>query len=72
MRVIIRGIKPSERVYRCTCNTCTSVIEYKESEAEAFSDQREGSYRKFNCPECMAVNYDSSKPYIPHDGRGPG
>lgn len=57
MRVIKRGILPSERKTEWTCGTCKSIVESTQNEGEYISDQREGDCVKFECPVCKRFNY---------------
>jgi len=52
MKVIKRGQKPEERIYRATCNNCKSVLEFTAGEAKYNSDQRDGDFSSVDCPVC--------------------
>ena len=52
MKIIKRGKKSEERVYRVTCDDCGTVFEFKRAEAEYVSDQRDGDALTVKCPLC--------------------
>ena len=61
MKVIKRGIKPSERIWQGTCHQCRSELEAQESEMTHIThDQREGGYFSWEkCPVCGAGTPDT-------------
>lgn len=53
MKVIKRGVPPTERVWRGTCSNCKSTMEEMESKLYAPThDQREGCMALEICPIC--------------------
>lgn len=54
MKIIYKGIKPSETVHRATCNTCSSTMEFQRHEGAIFYDQRDGDTISIECPVCQA------------------
>lgn len=59
MKIISRGIPPSERIWEGECRSCKSVIEALESElTQIEEDQREGSRFSWEvCPVCGTGKY---------------
>lgn len=53
MKVIKRGVIPSEKLYRGRCRTCDSIIEATHDELKHTSDQRDGDYHSALCPVCQ-------------------
>lgn len=65
MKIIKRGMLPEDRYYQGLCNHCTTVVEFKFSEAEPIYDQRDGNSLKVDCPVCerpIYVNMNCSLP----------
>lgn len=54
MKIIKRGVIPSERIYRGRCNTCDSIIEATHDELKHTSCQRDGEFHKGFCPVCVS------------------
>jgi len=54
MQIITLGKLPQDKRYRLTCSTCSTVFEFKLTEAQHTSDQREGDFYTISCPleEC--------------------
>ena len=52
MKIIKRGKKPEERVYRVTCEYCETVFEFVKKEAKYVSDERDGDALEVKCPVC--------------------
>ena len=53
MKIIKRGVIPSERVWSGHCITCKSQVEAVESEiTHIIHDPREGSHACEKCPVC--------------------
>jgi hypothetical protein len=51
MKIIHRGVPPSERIYSGRCTSCSTLVEFQQSEATASQDQREPGYY-IKCPIC--------------------
>lgn len=57
MKIIHRGMIPSERLYRGRCiNVCESIIEATHDELTHTSHQRDGEFHKGECPVCACGN----------------
>jgi len=54
MKVLKRGTPPGEVVFRATCSTCSSELEFTGSEAIHTAD-RDGGMWKVDCPVCKAL-----------------
>ena len=56
MKIIHRGVPPSERIWIGTCLSCGTVAEATESELQEKieHDQRDGSFAWKKCPVCDA------------------
>lgn len=52
VRVIKRGMKPEDKVYRGTCRHCSTEVEFKRSAARFHDDQRDGALLQVTCPVC--------------------
>lgn len=52
MKIIHRGERPEEKVYRATCWRCKTQVEFQRGEARYHSDQRDGDYLSVTCPVC--------------------
>lgn len=54
LKVVFRGMPPTEYKYKCTCTNCFSVIEYQASDIIRKTDcQREGVTHYLGpCPVC--------------------
>ncbi|QRE00193.1 hypothetical protein [Burkholderia phage BCSR5] len=50
--VLHRGVKPSEKKHKVTCDSCNSVIEYQQHEGKVTYDQRDGNFITFKCEVC--------------------
>jgi hypothetical protein len=61
MKIIERGVLPSEREWRATCTTCRTRFECLESEGKVCDDQRDGRYLAVACPVCSSMCYGSPK-----------
>lgn len=62
IRLIKKGTKPEERIYRGTCSICSSVVEASPSDGKVTSDQRDGNFFTFPCPNCgrqMHISIDA-------------
>ena len=58
MKILERGTLPSNRVFRVSCNTCKSKLEFTAGEAKQDSDLRGGdTWWKVDCPVCKALVY---------------
>jgi RNase P subunit RPR2 len=68
VEVVIKGNAPEDRIYRATCGHCSSLLQFKQSEATFTSDQRDGDYVSVSCPVCnssvnVAANSYQNKPF---------
>ena len=54
VKVIKQGQKPESRVYRGSCRTCHTEIEFERHEAKYNVDQRDGDYLSIRCPTCSS------------------
>jgi RNase P subunit RPR2 len=55
MRIISRGIKPEDKLYRGTCKNCKTVFECNRSEGKYENDFREGGgFLRVTCPLCQS------------------
>lgn len=63
MNIISKGIPPTERVYRAMCNSCKTVVEFKQSEGEMSDDQRD-NFISVQCPVCPSKIYKKPGDYI--------
>jgi hypothetical protein len=53
MRIISRGKKPEEKMYKGTCSSCKTVFECQQHEGKLESDLREGTdFLRVSCPVC--------------------
>lgn len=52
MEIIERGEPPDERKYTGRCFTCKTKVKFRQSEATAHYDQRDGNYLEVKCPVC--------------------
>ncbi|AXV15107.1 hypothetical protein CYG48_04960 [Neorhizobium sp. SOG26] len=52
MKIIKQGKHPGEKVYRGTCRTCSTEIEFERHEARYQVDQRDGDFLQIACPTC--------------------
>lgn len=53
IRIIRRGVPPSEKIYKVTCARCDSLLAYKMEDIEVTDDYREHkSFQSLNCPVC--------------------
>ena len=52
MKVIKRGNLPEDQVFIVTCRRCTSVLEFKKSEAKSSCHRNEITFA-VNCPVCL-------------------
>lgn len=52
MKVITRGVLPSEQIHRITCSTCNSELEFTRAEGTITRDQRDGDFITVTCPVC--------------------
>ncbi len=52
MKILERGIKPGDTVYRARCLHCKTAVEFQRSEARFVSDQRDGNSLVVTCPVC--------------------
>lgn len=52
MKIIHRGERPEDQVYRAGCWRCATQVEFQRSEATYHSDQRDGDYLAVTCPVC--------------------
>lgn len=52
MKVIKRGVLPSEKLYRGRCGFCDSIVEATHNELDHRSDQRDGDTHSGLCPVC--------------------
>ena len=55
MKIISKGTIPKDRVYRVSCDSCSSKIEFIQGEGKIVYDQRDGNYISINCPVCTAL-----------------
>lgn len=53
MKVIVRGVIPSERLYQGKCSLCKSTIEAEHNELNHSHDQRDGDTSTVLCPVCQ-------------------
>lgn len=61
MNIIKEGIKPKDRKYQLTCQTCATVFNIFEYEGTKSHDQREGDFISCKCPICdQIVNHQIS------------
>ena len=58
MKIIKRGILPSEKKAEWTCNHCKSIIESTQAEGRIISD-RDGNLVESVCPVCNYTSYIS-------------
>lgn len=66
MKIIYRGVKPSDVEYIGVCNTCRTQAAFKRGEAkESPSNQREGSYLYVICPVCDGKIVSAFTKYVP-------
>ena len=59
MKILKKGNKPEDRVYRNTCSNCRSELEFFAHETQLVSDQRDGNYFTIKCPVCGYSKYRS-------------
>lgn len=60
MKIIKRGILPSERDMEAHCMACKTVFEFTPSkDAKRVNDQRDGDSWKVACPVCGRQTYVS-------------
>lgn len=52
MKIIKRGVLPSEKVYRGRCNHCDSLVEATHDELVHTSCQKDGDFSTGQCPFC--------------------
>jgi RNase P subunit RPR2 len=52
MRVVVKGQRPEDRVYRGSCKHCHTTVEFIRIEARYVSDQRDGDALVVTCPTC--------------------
>jgi hypothetical protein len=53
MRIISRGRKPEEQLFKGTCSSCKTVFECKRGEGTYdYGNQRDGPFLSVNCPLC--------------------
>lgn len=53
MKIISRGVKPEDKVYRGTCRNCSTVFECQRHEGTFHpGDQRDGPWLSVSCPVC--------------------
>lgn len=52
MKIIKHGEIPAERLWRGTCSTCSTQVEFKQSEGKYIDDQRDGDCVQVTCPAC--------------------
>lgn len=61
MKIIERGTMPGDRDWQATCTHCRTRFEFKQSEGEFHTDQRDGDYVTVKCPVCTQTCYGSEK-----------
>jgi hypothetical protein len=54
MRIVRQGKLPETQLFRGTCRSCDTEIEFMRIEAKQVSDQRDGDYLSHPCPICKA------------------
>ena len=52
MKIISRGERKEDRIYRIECNSCKTLFEFEYQEAKFQRDQRDGDFLKVECPVC--------------------
>jgi endogenous inhibitor of DNA gyrase (YacG/DUF329 family) len=52
MKILKRGKRPEDKVYRAECNNCGTEVEFKYTEAKHTFDQRDGDFLTVKCPVC--------------------
>ena len=52
IKLITKGKKPEEKIYQGKCLNCYSVVQASPSDGRVTSDQRDGNFFTFNCPNC--------------------
>lgn len=52
MKIIKKGVKMCDRLYKMECGDCGTVFEFKEKEGKVVYDQRDGDYIEIKCPVC--------------------
>jgi hypothetical protein len=54
VKIISRGVKPEDKVYKGTCMNCMTVFECQRHEGTFHEarDQRDDSYLSVKCPVC--------------------
>lgn len=55
MKIISRGVPPSEAIHRATCTTCKTEVEFERKEGKMVYDQRDGDSVTVTCPVCGAT-----------------
>ena len=60
MKVIWRGIKPGDILYKATCSVCTSTLEAKSSEL-VVQHERNETLRSAECPVCSTKVFNWRK-----------
>jgi len=56
MKIIKKGKRPEDKVYRAECNNCSTEIEFKYSEAKHTFEQRRRRLLDRQVPRLQAVN----------------
>jgi hypothetical protein len=59
MKILERGTPPGEQVFRVSCKTCKSKLEFTAGEAKHDTDRRGGNdeWWKVDCPVCKQLVY---------------
>lgn len=61
MKIIRKGVIPSEKEHECMCSKCKSIFTFTEREAQLRSDQRDGDFFELNCPVCGNKIYKDAR-----------
>lgn len=69
MKIISRGVIPSEYVYNFACQLCKSILQCEQGEMEHHSDQREGEWWTVDCPVCHDLCYVHSHNRVKNNER---
>lgn len=57
IKIIRHGELPEEKIYSGTCHHCNTEVELTKMDGEYVSDQRDGSFIRYECPLCKRTAY---------------
>lgn len=64
MKILTKGTKPTDRIYRSTCPECGTEYEFAQHEAKYHSDQRDGDVLEIKCPSCQHTEWIGVHNYV--------